>query len=416
MPNYKVFKKQTIIKSINMNQEDNYNQVAIYINKEENKNEDIGDNTNEFLSISEFIKKNNYKLVLGSWFKDIWFPLFHKKDVLITNEILIFMFKNDIDSEETETYFQVPKCLGTWNFTKFKENYKSFLIKNDIAFETIKYYETILDDYPFLKEEVDSYTKNNLVQKTWLRLKTNHFKESIMLMNNNNSKMLRKYYISLENILFDYSLFVSEKKKEKELESTKRELKQEYQTKLMLKEKENQDLKDKVSLVNNMVVERGNLMRTQIFYIATSNKYCLENIFKIGGVEHKNLIKSRFNTYNTERPKTDSFYYAATFLCHDYKLVENFISSYLSNFKLPNKKELFRINFNDLLEVTTKVVNQLEEYVSYFNCNQQRFIDNLINVMEVKENIQIRNYCGSVWLDTKNCNKKCFNVVTNQLN
>lgn len=359
MINYKAFKKQTIIKSIKMDHEDNCNQVAIYMNKEEN-------NDNQISLIDNFIFENNKVSIVVDKNNDTWFKA---KDVAV-----ILEYENTTQA--------IVKNVD-------EEDRKSL---NDLG--------NLSQRLPTHNERITIYINESGLYSLILSSRKSEAKKFKKWVTSEVLPAIRKQ---------------GEYKLKKELETTKRELEEEYQTKLMLKEKENQDLKDKVSLVNNMVVERGNLMRTQIFYIATSNKYCMENIFKIGGVEHKNLIKSRFHTYNTERPKTDSFYYAATFLCHDYRLVENFISSYLSNFKLPNKKELFRINFNDLLEVTTKVVNQLEEYVSYFNCNQQRFIDNLINVMDVKENIQIRNFCSGVWLDTKNCNKKRFNVVQNAI-
>ena len=345
MPYYKTFKKQTLIKSIRMNQDSNHDNDQLILSFKDNfvfNNHEVNimlDNNNE--------------------------PWFRAKDIAIVLEYVDTdqAIRKNVDEDDR----QHIKDFIPVSQTGLIGNEKNTIYINESGL-----YSLIFSSK---KEEAKKFKK-------WITSEV--------------LPALRKH---------------GEYKLKKDLESANLE----FQTKLMLKEKENQELKNKVSLVNNMVIQRGNIMRTQIFYIATSKKYSMENIFKIGGVEHKNLIKSRFNTYNTERPKNDSFFYAAIFLCHDYKLVENFISSYLSNFRLPNKKELFRINFNSLLDVTTKIINQLDEYVSYFNCNQQHFIDNLINVNEVKENIQIRNYCSGVWLDTKNHNKKYFNVVTNQL-
>ena len=186
-----------------------------------------------------------------------------------------------------------------------------------------------------------------------------------------------------------------------------------FKDQLSLKEKENSELKNKLSLVGDLVIERGNIKRTQIFYIATSKIYSCQNIFKIGGVDNYSLIKSRFKTYNTERPKKDVFYYAAIFICHDYRLVENMISSFLFNFKIPGKKEMFRINFNDLLDVSRKIIDQLDEYISYFNCNQQRFVDNLLYYNDVHEDKNIKNYATGVW-SSKN-NKRKYNYLTNEI-
>lgn len=49
---------------------------------------------NKFSDIFEFIKNderyNNLKL--GNWFKDVWFTLFEGKNILITNDVLNFIY------------------------------------------------------------------------------------------------------------------------------------------------------------------------------------------------------------------------------------------------------------------------------------------------------------------------------------
>ena len=182
-------------------------------------------------------------------------------------------------------------------------------------------------------------------------------------------------------------------------------LRKEFEEKLSLKDKEYNDLINKNSLVTDMMIKRGNIHFNQIFYIATTKKYTRENIFKIGGVEHTGLLKSRFQTYNTERPKLDSFYCVAVFRCHDYKLVEHFISSFLFNFRLPNKKELFRFNLYDLINFVTDLLNYLEDQVSDFNCSQEEYLLNIINTKQHPENMNIRNFESDVWMDTRNLRK-----------
>lgn len=319
--------------------------------------------------IFEFINANNYQIILGPWFKDIWFPLFEDKSVIITNEILGFIYKDTIDSIDLHN---------------LKSNYKKFLIKNEIEFDTLKYYKNIVIDYPYLESEIILCDYNNLIQKTWLKLTTSAFKESIMLINHNNSKELRRYYIIIEKILLDYSKYI--------YNFNNNQMELDFKTKLSLKEKENEILKLKATVINDMFLQKGNIQRNQIFYIATTKLYSVQNVFKIGGLENKNYNKHKDNNY----------YLVAVFECHDYRLVEHFISSFLFNFKITNKKDLFKINYDDLFDISKKIINHLDEYISYFNCIQYKLIDNLINTKEVKEDLKIINYENGIWLSSKN--------------
>lgn len=319
--------------------------------------------------IFDFINANKYKIIPGPWFKDIWIPLFENKDVVITNEILNFIYKDTVDSLDLQN---------------LKSNYKKHLIKNEIEFDVLKYYKNITTDYPFLENEIMLYDYNNLIQKTWLKLNPSAFKESLMVLNHNNNKMIRKYYIILEKILFDYSNYMAEFKS-KQIES-------ELKSRLSLKEKENEKLKFKVNLINDMFLQKGNIQRQQIFYIATTRIYALQNIFKIGGLGNKNYNKHRDSSY----------YLVAVFECHDYRLVEHFLSSFLFNLKIPNKKDLFKINYDDLFDIAKKIINHLDEYISYFNCIQYKLIDNLVNSKELQEDLKIVNYENGTWLNSKN--------------
>ncbi|CCU55817.1 N1R/p28-like protein [Choristoneura biennis entomopoxvirus] len=156
---------------------------------------------NTLMDIFTFIKYNNYDFKLGDWFTDIWYPLFKQKDVIITNGILNLIYN-----------FQVGKCLLTHNLDKNiqnNKNYRQFLKQNNIDYNIIKYDENILIKYPLLHNELKLYDKHSLIKKSWLIVTVNNFKKSIMMMNNTNSEMIRKYYIKIENILFDYNNYIN---------------------------------------------------------------------------------------------------------------------------------------------------------------------------------------------------------------
>ncbi|CCU56345.1 N1R/p28-like protein [Mythimna separata entomopoxvirus 'L'] len=97
---------------------------------------------NTFMDIFTFIEYNNYDFKLGKWFTDIWYPLFERKNIIITNKIFNFIYD-----------FQVGKCFHTYNLDKYiqnKKDYRSFLNKNEIEYNVLKYRDNILIEYPIL--------------------------------------------------------------------------------------------------------------------------------------------------------------------------------------------------------------------------------------------------------------------------
>lgn len=347
------------------------------------------------MTATEFIKEKKYDIKIEEWFTDIWYALIEDSDIIVTKAILSFFFKNKTD-------------ISTSNYDIFKsyrEKYRNYLTQCNIPFETIKYYPTIAEKYPILK--TDLFLSNNPTKKVWIKLPFKNFKESIMLLSTPDSKETRKMFMLLEQIFYDYNKYA--------IGYHTRQFEIEYKNKLSVKERENKELKNKICVINDMVIQKGNIHRNQIFYIATSRLYGMQNIFKIGGVENRSFIKSKFNTPNTEKSIEDNFFYVALYECHDYKLVEQFLSSFLNNFKIPNKNDLFKINFDNLNNVVGIIIDQLDEYISYFNCMQPKFIDNLIFVRDLKENIEIKNKEKGIWLNTNNLKKKTFVIQNNSL-
>lgn len=323
------------------------------------------------LTAAEYIREKKYDIKIEEWFNDIWCCLIEDTDIIITKPILNFIFKNKTDIS-TSTYDI---------FKSYREQYKNYLNQCKIPFEILKYYTNIVEKYPVLKG--DLYVANNPTKKTWIKLSFKNFKESIMLLSSSDSKETRKMLILLEQIFYDYNRYA--------ISYHTRQIAIDFKNKLYIKEKENNELKNKICIINDIVIQKGKLYRDQIFYIATSRLYGMQNIFKVGGLDNRNLIKTRFGTYNTNDVKNDSLFYVAIYECHDYRLVEYFLSSFLANFKIPNKKELYKINFDNLNSVVRMVINQFDEYISYFNKVQPRFVDNIVFIRNLQENIEIQN-------------------------
>ncbi|AAG02913.1 MTG-like gene family protein [Betaentomopoxvirus amoorei] len=327
---------------------------------------------NTLMDVSTFITYNNYDIELGSWFKDIWFPLFNKKNVVITNEILNFIYN-----------FQVGKCFPTYNldnYIQYKKDYRSFLKKNNIEYNIIKYDENILNKYNILKSELKLYDKHALVQKTWLILSVDDFKESIMMMNNNNSKMIRKYYIKIEKILFEYSTYIS-KYKLKEIEDIKnKEL-------LKLKEENNNLQRFNMNMKNfiNNVKEKN---KNGYIYIATSERYAMINNFKVGKTDNLSSRQSNFNSsHNTE----DEFYICYYEKVFNISKTENLIHDLLDNFRDKKRKEIFVIHYKYLLDMVNLVIKNINEPYDYINNLIKNKLSEMYNLKPIIPNKIIIN-------------------------
>lgn len=269
------------------------------------------------MEINSFISSNNYLIGFESWFQHLWVPFFEKKDVIITNEILKFLYATNENIDK----------------------YQQFLILNDIKFKAIKYYNSILDDFPYLEDEIE---------KEWVALTIDDFKESLSFMNISSRKSLVRYINQLEKIILDYSLYLSEQK-------------------------------HIFQVVVDKTIKYKVKESKQVFFIITSKFYATQNIFKIGGLDDISLIEKR-----------NDFYYVALFLTYDYKLVKHFLSSLLSTFRLFNS-DLYKLNFKDLLRIVEEFIDKINGYLSHFNYIQPTLISNLYKIETIKENMEIQN-------------------------
>lgn len=108
-------------------------------------------------TILEFIHDRNYNINLETWFKDIWFPLFEKK-----NDILNFIhygIKNP-----------GGMAIPPENLNSNKRDLVKILRNNNIEYIEINHNNPLSLDYEYIKDEIKTLTSNNLVQKTWILL------------------------------------------------------------------------------------------------------------------------------------------------------------------------------------------------------------------------------------------------------
>ena len=100
-------------------------------------------------------------------------------------------------------------------------------------------------------------------------------------------------------------------------------------------------------------------------YIATTELYAFERIFKIGSTTR---LSSRIGGYNTGRPTEDVYYYCWVTKCYNSKDVDYYIQKLLSEFKHRDNAELYcGIKFDDLKDIVEFIVNNYDASIDYIN-------------------------------------------------
>ncbi|BAO49372.1 MTG-like gene family protein [Alphaentomopoxvirus acuprea] len=387
---------------------DNYKEnTSLYINQDGyDKFKELYNS--KLLNIFEFINSNNYILDLGNWFYDIWIPLFDKKDILITNNILDFLgFSNG------------GVLNGTGGeFRQQKKNYIKFLNKNNLEYKEIKYDNEIINQYEYIQNDIKNLEPRHLVQKTWILLNVENFKESIMLINTKCCKQIRKYYIILEKILYDYSKYITEYnfKQEKIVYNIKS-----IESKYIIENKNNEILKIKnesekqlqqkqkeIELANKRSLRIKNYLnnvsfkdiKNEYIYIATTKQYAANNLFKIGSTTR---ICKRIKDYQTGRHPDDEYYYCVIKSCYNSKDLDKHINNILSMFLSKKNKELYCLHYNSLLDLVNFIIDNYDNSIEYVNNFIKNKLENVILLDPViPEPIKINNISYTVGNNVEN--------------
>jgi hypothetical protein len=186
-----------------------------------------------------------------------------------------------------------------------------------------------------------------------------------MCLTTKRSKEIRKYYLLLEELVQLYGAYTS-------------------LFKLKQGEKEKNDLKIELEEAKEYAIVLGELMikdepklKNQIVYIATTELYAKNNLFKLGGIDSIDKLKSRLCTYNTGRVKEDLSNYSDTFTVADYHQVESRLRDLLGRFRNKKEKEMYRLHYTDLRYIVEYLCNHYSEEVDEVNSKLSQFIANL---------------------------------------
>jgi hypothetical protein len=124
------------------------------------------------------------------------------------------------------------------------------------------------------------------------------------------------------------------------------------------------------------------LEKNQLFYLATTRTYALNNRYEYGGVKELKDLRGRVATYNTGRAEGDLMFVTKLFQCHNYKNVEERIGTVLMQFKdKPNsRKEMVHLRYNRLVDITDFICDNYDREVEYINSQCQKYLTETIEL------------------------------------
>ncbi len=166
------------------------------------------------------------------------------------------------------------------------------------------------------------------------------FKESLMLMQTDRSKQIRKYYLALEKIFISYLNYSNA--------FSKFQLEQE---------------KGKTSNLIEAINDIKKLEKTGRVYIATSKYNANKMIFKVGQTSQK--PKQRLQNYNTVALAETETYYCQLFDCHNPALLESILHTFLKPFQYKN--ELFQLPYDSLLKIFKQICSDYDNHFTMVN-------------------------------------------------
>jgi hypothetical protein len=346
------------------------------------------------LDIFEFMKENNLILSNNEIFLEIWTPLYNKKEILITENLLQFMgFINNLTR---------PQKRDASDIRTIFDQYIAFLSENNIIYEHIEY----LNPKAKYFKDIENYIQNQsnlrtLHSKRWLILSIDSFKNSIMMLNNTKANEVKNYYSNLEKIFYSYLEYIKdyhiniERIRSLNLQKKNQEL-----------QEENNQLKVTNFIINNFVDNVKSKYKNGYIYIATTGEYARKNIFKIGKTDN---LKTRLATYNSGRIEDDLLYYCFFEKVYNINKVENFINNLLEDFKEKRNKENFVLHYTYLEPLVKLVIKNINEPYKYIN---DLIRNKLLNIYSLKPVIPV-----SIEIDERGLFiKELENIVISTIN
>jgi hypothetical protein len=142
---------------------------------------------------------------------------------------------------------------------------------------------------------------------------------------------------------------------------------------LAIKDKSEKDLISRTEKAERKAIRINKFMKRvtvkekkmEWIYIATTEVYSLERLFKVGSTTR---LSSRISGYNTGRPAEDNYYYCWVVKCYNAKELDYHIQKLLVDFKHRDNAELYcGIKFTDLKAIVSFIVENYDASIDYIN-------------------------------------------------
>jgi hypothetical protein len=117
----------------------------------------------------------------------------------------------------------------------------------------------------------------------------------------------------------------------------------------------------------------------EYIYIATTDLYCTENMFKVGGCSSFELLKSRLSSYNSGKSDSDAHYFSYVRSTVSYRAVEHALQSSASGFRENANREMYLMNYHHLVECLDYIVDNNGDFLDFVNSNREQMVIDTIN-------------------------------------
>ena len=347
----------------------------------------------EQLTIKDLLVELKYE-INELYVDKFWENISNDKWIYINDEMLEWLGYESIREIRSKEYY--IKLLNT--------NFVSMCDYKQLNSSELKDFYTGVD---YRIEMPKNINEHNKVKH--LLVSPRCFKESLMLMNTKKAKIIRKYYLDLEEVFKFYLQYQSEYMKHQ----------------LINQQKELNRIKYGSEMFKQIIIQKNTFKQDEFIYVATSKNYASRNIFKIGTTK---LHQGRLRGYQTGRCEDDKFKYLYIMRCVSGKELEQLIFNRLRFFSYRDDKgkvlnELFEIDYHLLLnilkefekfeEMSTNNINNylLDYYETYIETKpiniDDYVIENLNEYMKNKFEItpDTSNAKDELYVDQENKSK-----------
>ena len=279
------------------------------------------------LSIKEFLSIKNYDID-HMYIDKFWDSISYDKWIYIDNNLILWMgYKNILKGKE-----KLCNLLKN-NFTEIDD------------FKFLTYNEFDINNYFLLENEIEE--KRGAHNKVFITISPICFRELCTHIGTAKSKEINKYLLGLERLFKEYVKYQNDV------------MKQELEIKNNLIEEQKKELDELISIQQKTVQP---LKREEYIYVATNKINIKSNVFKIGKSTN---IKSRISTFNINALHDNEFYYTFIFKCHNSRILESIIHTFLKPFYYKN--ELFQLHYTPLHNIVKEITNNYNSMTNMVN-------------------------------------------------